>query len=147
NSSVVCGGAWRPRLSGKEEVASVHGGYLLLDRLIRQRQESRRHLDAKRAGSLQVDDELEFVGAMHWKVGWLLPIEDASSIDAGLGRSLRAAETVAHEPAGLDNRSKRINRRHGMLRRLGYKLHASIGKQGIRTDQKGVHALRQKVSK
>ena len=58
-------------------------GAKLLDHLVRAREHGRRHLNAERVGSLEVDDEFVFHRRLHRQVRRLLAFQDAVDIAGG----------------------------------------------------------------
>jgi hypothetical protein len=58
--------------------------------------------DAERSGGLEIQDEIDFRGPLHGKIGRPLAFEDATGIDAKLTILLNSVRSVAHKAAGID---------------------------------------------
>ena len=56
----------------------------LLDHLIGAGEQRSRHVEPKRAGGLEVDDQVEFGGPLDGQLAGFFAFEDATCIDAGL---------------------------------------------------------------
>src|SRR5262249_2042986 len=54
-----------------------------LDHLVGWPQQRNWKSEAKRLGSLEIDDQLDFRGLLHGQVGRLLALENAAGVDAG----------------------------------------------------------------
>src|SRR5262245_55480503 len=65
--------------------------------------------DAQTLGGLQIDDQFEFRRQRDWQVGWLLALENPAGVDANLSIRIREAPTIAHQTAGRDELTQRIN--------------------------------------
>ena len=72
----------------------------LLDHLVGERKQCRRHGEVEQPRRLQIDDELELSESLASRL--LLVFEDATGIDADLAIHVGEAGAVAHQPAGLD---------------------------------------------
>ena len=86
----------------------------LIDHLVGEGEQRRRHIDALGHGSLKVDDKLEFDGLHHWKIGRLNALEDATDIDAALAISVGETGAIAHQAASRRVFAENINRGHYM---------------------------------
>src|SRR5262249_54152085 len=62
----------------------------------------RRHREAERLGSPEIDRELEFCRQFYRKVAGLLTIENADDINAGTTIGFRLARSIADQPAGCN---------------------------------------------
>jgi hypothetical protein len=119
----------------------------LLDHLVGEGEQIWRHLDAERPSGLQVDDELE-PGRLHDRqVGGLGAPEDFAGIDADLTNTVRDVGSVAHQPAGCDMFTIRINRRNPVARRQGGKLQTAVAEESVASDEEGIGALARKGGK
>ena len=98
-------------------------------------------VDAERLGRLQVDDELELGRQLDRHFGWLLALEDAAGIDAGLAKLVRKVRSVAHQPAGFGKLAPMVQRGKRMARRQRDELHATADEQRVGTDQECIGPL------
>src|SRR5262249_15977305 len=80
-------------------------------------EERRGDFDAQTLGGLQIDDQFEFRRQRDWQVGWLLALENPPGVDTNLSIGLREAPTVAHQAAGRDVLTQRVNSRQRTARR------------------------------
>src|SRR5215467_6738735 len=76
-----------------------------------------RNFDAQPLGGLQIDDQFEFRRQRDWQVGWLLALENPPGVDANLSIRVREAPTIAHQTAGRDELTQRVNSRQRIARR------------------------------
>jgi hypothetical protein len=51
-----------------------------LNNLVGELLEMQRHVEADRLGRLKIDDKLELGWRLHWKLGWLVALENAIDI-------------------------------------------------------------------
>src|SRR5262249_42098839 len=82
-----------------------------LDHLVGPGEQRRRHIEAQRLRSLEVNDEIELRGPLHRQLAGLFAFEDAARIDAGPALSVEETRTIAHQPASLWKVPSRIERR------------------------------------
>src|SRR6202035_841173 len=101
-------------------------------------------LDAERFGGLQVENELEPGRLLHRQVGGLGTLEDVGGIDADLTKRVCEVGSVAHQPAGYDIITSRINRRNPVACRQGDKLHAAAAEEWVGSDEEGIGVLARK---
>src|SRR6516165_1268811 len=87
------------------------------DHLVGAGKKRRRDFDAQTLGGLQIDDQFEFRRQRDWQVGWLLALENPAGVDTNLSIGLREAPTVAHQAAGRDELTQRVNSRQRIARR------------------------------
>ena len=69
------------------------------------------HSEAKCLGSLEVDHQLVFRRALHWKVGGLFAPKDAIDVASSLPAWIDRVRSVRDEATVSDEETKRINRR------------------------------------
>ena len=72
----------------------------LFDHLVGAAKERGRDFEAERLGGLEVDDELDFSGLLHWQVGRLVALENPASIVASQTVCIRNSASVAYQAAG-----------------------------------------------
>ena len=84
----------------------------LLDNLVSGAEHRLRYGQVKRFRGFEVDGELDFRGLMHRQVGWLLAVEDSTSIDADEAIGVGKVRSVAHQPTGRDKLTQGVDRRH-----------------------------------
>src|SRR6516162_7573947 len=109
----------------------------LLDYLVGARGKRRRHIEAERLRSLEIDDELELSRLHGGKLGRLGALENAPGIDAALSISIGQAGSVACQAADLDELTPLINRRHHIPRGQCNELFTPAVKEWIGGNQKG----------
>ena len=78
---------WQVRVVPKADVSTR--SKQLLDYLVGEQLQRVGYLDAKRSGRLQVDDEFEFGGLHHRKVGGFRALEDLTGVEADLTPRVR----------------------------------------------------------
>src|SRR5262245_16489869 len=109
-------GRGKLRLAGPSAIEPV-ASMFLFDHLVGAGEERRRDFDAQTLGGLQIDDQFEFRRQRDWQVGWLLALENPAGVDTNLSIGLREAPTVAHQAAGRDELTQRVNSRQRIARR------------------------------
>jgi hypothetical protein len=82
-------------ITGREQTqrracANVHKPKSL-DDIVGCREQRRRHCEAERPGSLEIDDQLEFCRRLHREVGWFLAFNDNRSSVVNLSRPIALA--------------------------------------------------------
>jgi hypothetical protein len=82
----------------------------LFDHLVGAGEQRRRHFEAKRAGSRQIDDKFELGRLQDWQIGRLGPLEKAARIAAELAIYIRQARSIAHQPTDFRDLTLRICR-------------------------------------
>src|SRR5262249_46083760 len=98
----------------------------LLDHLVSAGEQRRRHGEADRPGSLQIDDELELGGLQDREVCWFFALEDAAGINTDLAIAIRIARSVAHQSAGFGKLAEGIDRGHSVTHRQRGQLDAAV---------------------
>src|SRR6516165_8052644 len=117
----------------------------LLDHLVGQCEKLRRNFEADRPGGVEVEDQLEF-GRLHDRQdGWLLALENAAHISAGLLIQLRKVRPIAHQPSGLGKVTCGIDRWYRVARRQRDDLHTPTDKNRVDTDQQCAAGLLREV--
>src|SRR6516162_10439975 len=92
-------GTHRTAVSCQKLPYAVHHTVMLLDHLVGYREHVRRDSEAKRLGSLHVDDQLKLARLHDRQVRWLRTIQDPGRIDADLAIGFGQTIAVAHQPA------------------------------------------------
>src|SRR6516225_10028456 len=106
-----------------------------LDHLVGAGEQRERKCDAKRFGSLEVEDQLDSRLLLDRHVGWLVALENAAGVDAR--EAIQVPQfwaTVAHQSAGRGERAKRIDCGHGVAERLRSELLAPSVEKRIVAD-------------
>src|SRR5262245_1933706 len=91
----------------------------LFDHLVGAGEERRWHVEAKRLGGFEVDDELVLGRRLHRQVGWLLALEDAVDVAGCLAELIDEIRPIRHQTAGSDKEAVPIGRRQLVPRRKG----------------------------
>ena len=84
----------------------------LLDNLVGGAEHRLRYGQVKRFRGFEVDGEIDFRGLLHRQVGWILAVEDSTSIDADEAIGVGKIRSVAHQPAERDKLAQCMDRRH-----------------------------------
>src|SRR6516225_11840294 len=90
---------------------------LLFNNLISAGKERMWHSEAKRLGGLEVDHQLVFGRALHWKVVGLFALEDAIHVASSLPVLIDRVSSVRDEATFSDPGTERIDRRQSVSRR------------------------------
>src|SRR6516162_9705023 len=93
------------------------GRHQLFNNLISAGQERRRHSEAKCLGRFEVDHQLVFGRALHWKVGGLFALEDTIDVASRLPAWIDRVRSVGDEATVTDEETNRIDRRQSVSRR------------------------------
>src|SRR5262245_50715361 len=80
----------------------------LFNHLISPQQQRRRDRETERLGRLEVDDQLELCGPLHWQIGGRRSSENFVNVDGRTLPSVIGIRRVTYEPALLDKGSPRI---------------------------------------
>ena len=83
----------------------------LFNNLIGAGKERRRHGEADCLSGLEVDHQLEFGRALHWKVGGLFALKDAIDVASSLPVLISRVSSVRDEATCSDEETERIDRR------------------------------------
>src|SRR6516165_8835895 len=89
----------------------------LFNYLISAGKERRRHSEAKCLGGLEVDHQLVFGCALHWKVSGLFALKDAIHVASSLPAWIDRVRSVRDEATVSDEETNRIDRRQSVSRR------------------------------
>src|SRR5262245_22913893 len=101
------------------------------DHLVGGEEQTGRHSEAERFGSLQIDNELELRRLRNRQVSRLRSAEDLTGIDAGLTKTISDIGAVAHQSADLGIGAAGISRGDSVSRRQRGELHPAAVKEPI----------------
>src|SRR6516164_5508598 len=83
----------------------------LLDHLVGDREEGRRHLDPELFRGLDIDDQLVLGRRLNWKVGGLLAFENPVDVTCCAYVGINGCWSVRKKPAALGEIAERVDRR------------------------------------
>ena len=89
----------------------------LFNDLISAGKERRRHSEAECLSGLEVDHQLEFGRALHWKVSGLFALKDAIDVASGLPALIERVRSVGDQAPISDQATGLIARRQSVSRR------------------------------
>src|SRR5580704_7281547 len=89
----------RPR-GGSQFALQQTPGRRLLDHLVGDGEQRRRHVEAQRLGSLEIDNQLEFSRLRDWQVGRLFAPENTPGIDTDLAVCIGKSGSIADQSSG-----------------------------------------------
>ena len=84
----------------------------LFDHLVGAGEQRRRHCEAERFGRLEVYDQFNFCGLLDRQISWLLTLEDAARVNAGMTIRVPNTACIAHESTGRGKLAIVVDRRH-----------------------------------
>jgi hypothetical protein len=76
-----------------------------------------RNGDAQRFGRLEVDDQFDLRGLLHWQVSRFVALENPPGVDSGPSIRFLDAATITHQAAGVGELIVLVNRRHRIAQR------------------------------
>src|SRR5215469_10700384 len=113
----------------------------LFDHVVGASKQRRRNIEAKRTGSLQIDDEFKLGRLQNRKIGGLSTFEDAAGINAHLPKYVTNAGPVAHQQASCDHFARKTTSGYSVTRCERDKLRGPTAKKRIRRYEKGIYSL------
>src|SRR6516164_971347 len=104
--------------------------------LLGEREQLRRHVEPKRPGGLEVDDQLEFGRILDWQLSGTRPLEYPADIGADQMIRIGVAGSVAHEAAHRRELAHKVHCRQRVASRQRNELIASADEKRIISNQK-----------
>src|SRR6516225_8052724 len=109
------------------------------DHLVGAAEQRDREIDPERFGDNQVDDQLDLHRLLNRQIRWLLAPENTAHVNACLTGWLYVARAIAHQPAGIRELARRIDRRHPMTCRQDGQLLSPVREKRISFDDNRLH--------
>src|SRR5262245_66450391 len=82
---------------------------LSFDHFVGNGEQARRESQPECFSGLEVDDELEFRGRLHWQIAWLFTFQDAINIERRSPKYIDSINSIRHQAASRYIISKRIH--------------------------------------
>src|ERR1700730_14481111 len=76
-----------------------------------------RHVEADRLGRLEIDDKLELGWRLHWKLGWLVALENAIDICRRTPKIIGPVHAVGQQAANFSEETEWIDGRETVASR------------------------------
>src|SRR3974377_189066 len=115
----------------------------LFNNLVSAGKERRRHNEADCLSRLEVDHQLEFGRALHWKVGGLFALKDAIDVASSLPVLISRVTSVRDEATCSDEEKVRADCRQSVSRRQRDDQIAIVDRQwGSGSDQTAIRSAR-----
>src|SRR5262249_3723341 len=111
-------------------------GAASIDHLVGEREQLRRHVEPKRPGGLEVDDQLEFGRILDRQLRGSRPLEYSADIGADQMIRIGVAGSVAHEAAHRRELAHKVHCRQRVASRQPNELIASADEKRIIANQK-----------